>query len=151
MITAQVELLQNVLEEIKWLFPIHWKELALNQEKVPLDPLYDVYLQREKAGDVVFVSVRENGEIVAYFVGFIGTALHYKSMLSCTPDIFYVHPERRKQDIGTLLFMTVRKELKRRGVNNWIIGDKNHKPAGQFFEMLGFKKIENYYSMWLGE
>lgn len=149
MITCQVEKLADSLTQMKWLFPIHWKELAMNQDKVPLDPNYDIYLKREEAGEVVYCTARQGGDIVGYFVGFIGTALHYKSLLVCTPDIFYVHPELRKQDIGSQLFETVKTELKRRGVMNWIVGDKNHLPAGEFFERLGFKKLENFYSMWI--
>lgn len=151
MITAQLESAKEQLEEIKWLFPLHWKELALNQEKVPLDPRYEEYLRREQTGELVFATVRQDAEIIGYFVGFVGISLHYQSMLVCTPDIFYVHPDRRGLDAGTILFGFVRDELKRRGVKYWIVGDKNHKTAGKFFEMLGFNKIENFYAIWLGE
>lgn len=151
MITAQVEKLSDSLQEMKWLFPEHWKELALNQDKIPLDPLYDQYLKEELEGSIVYVTIREDGDIVGYFVGNVGISKHYRSLLMCTPDIFYVHPEKRHQDIGTLLFNTVEIELKRRGVRKWLVGDKNHKLAAIFFEKLGFEKIENIYSKWLGE
>jgi GNAT superfamily N-acetyltransferase len=72
-------------------------------------------------------------------------------MLSCTPDIFFIHPDKRGLDAGTILFKFVETELKRRGVKYWMVGDKNHKPAGEFFQMLGFNKIENYYAKWIGE
>lgn len=151
MLTVQLENAEASIQEMKWLFPIHWKELALNQDKVKLDPRYDEYIRREKNGELVFASVRENGDIIAYFLGFVGISLHYQSMTACTPDIFYVHPDLRGKDIGTMLFEFVKKELQRRGVKYWIVGDKNHKSAGAFFEMLGFNKIENYYALWLGE
>lgn len=151
MLTAQLESAKECLDEIQWLFPLHWKELALNQEKIPLDPRYDEYLRREETGELVFASIRSDGEIVGYFVGFTGISLHYKSMMACTPDIFYVHPDRRGLAAGTMLFDFVKTELKRRGVKYWIVGDKNHKTAGAFFEKLGFNKIENYYAMMLEE
>ena len=46
MITCAVEPFPPFLEEVKPIFPIHWKELALHQDKVPLDPQYDIYLER---------------------------------------------------------------------------------------------------------
>jgi len=149
MITAQVESLTERLEELKPLFPLHYDELALNKESVPLDPQYDIYLQRDAAGQVVLVTLREFGRLVGYFVGFVAPGLHYKTCLTCTMDIFYVHPDVRCRMGGPRLFKAVREELKRRGVKRWFVGSKNHADASRLFEALGFAKVETYYSMML--
>lgn len=151
MITAQCETYSTIIDEALNIFPTHWQELALNKDKVPLNPHYDIYQKKEKEGQLLVISLREEAKLIGYFVGFVGRSLHYKDMMTCTPDIYYVLQDKRLQNAGTILFNFVKQELKRRGVVYWVIGDKNHKSAGEFFEGLGFNKIENYYSMWIGE
>ena len=41
--------------------PLHWEELALEQDKVPLAPQYDVYASRHAAGQVLVVTLRQDG------------------------------------------------------------------------------------------
>lgn len=151
MITAQIEPFAERLEELKSLLPLHWEELALNRDKVPLDPQYEIYLQREARGELLFMTLREAGELVGYFIGFIAPGLHYRTCLTCTMDIFYVHPEKRKGRGGIVLFKAVEKELKRRGVDRWFAGSKCHADASALFEYLDFQRVEIYYSKWLGD
>lgn len=150
MITAQIESFEKTLAEFSPLFPVHYEELALNKDKVPLDPQYDIYIAREKMGELLFVTLREAGAPVGYFIGFISPALHYKTCLTCTMDIFYVHPEKRGSGGGQMLFSFVEKELKRRKVDRFFVGSKCHKDASWLFEKLGFEQVEIYYSKWLG-
>jgi L-amino acid N-acyltransferase YncA len=149
MLTTHVESLTEHLQELKPLFPLHYEELALNKDKVPLDPQYDIYLQRDALGQCLLVSMREEGRLVGYYVGFINPGLHYKTCLTCVTDIFYVHPEVRCRMGGPRLFKAVKEELKRRGVQRWFVGSKNHADASRLFEVLGFDKVETFYSMML--
>ena len=150
MITAHLESFAERLDELKVLFPQHYSELALNQDVVPLDPQYHVYLAREAAGELILVTLREAGRLVGYFIGFIAPGLHYQTCLTCQMDIFYVHPDIRCRMGGPRLFKAVKAELKRRGVQRWFVGSKNHADASRLFEALGFSKVETYYSMMLG-
>lgn len=151
MITAHQEKLVDHLEEIKLLLPHHYKELALNQEHVPLAPQYDIYLARERQGELLFTVLRDEGEMIGYFIGFIAPGLHYKTCLTCTMDIFYVREDKRKRGAGLLLFREVENELRRRGVQRWFMGSKLHKDASALFERIGAEPVEVYYSKWLGE
>lgn len=153
MITAQVESFTQGLSELQPILPKHWEELALDKDKVPLDPQYDIYIRREEMGEVLFMTLRDAGELIGYFIGFIAPGLHYKTCLTLTMDIFYVVPEHRGKHGGVTLFEAVKKEAKRRGVQRWFVGNKEHAKvhATALFEYLGFEKVETYYSMWLGE
>jgi len=151
MITYQVEALPGFLEELKPLLPIHWEELALNKDKVPLDPQYDIYLSRDALGQVISMTMRDDGELVGYFIGFVAPGLHYKTCLTCTMDIFYVHPAHRGSGSGFGLFKAMEKEIKRRGVQRLFVGSKLHKDASWLFEKLGYQEVERYYSKWMGE
>jgi len=153
LITAQVESLTDRLDEMRPLFPKHWEELALNKDEVPLDPQYEIYLNKDAHGEVLFVTLREDGQLIGYFVGFVAPGLHYRTCLTCTMDIFYLDPARRNGNPrpAIKMFRCVEKEARRRGVKRWFVGSKAHKDASVLFEYLGFEKVEVYYSKWLGE
>lgn len=150
MITWCLESLTERLPEMKPLFPEHWKELALDQEQVPLDPQYEIYLERDKRGEVMFLAGRCNGALIGYFVGFVAPGLHYRTCLTLTMDIFWVHPEYRGQSAGLKLFKAVEREAVRRGVQRMFVGSKCHKDASWLFEHLGYREVERYYSKFLG-
>ena len=149
MITAQVESFMENLDHLKPIFPIHWEELALNKDQVPLDPQYDIYEAKENSGELIFVTLRKEGELVGYFIGFIAPGLHYKTCLTCTMDIFYVHPDHRGSSAGFLLFEFTEKELKKRGVDRVYVGSKCHLDASFLFERLGYDRVEVYYQKML--
>ena len=151
MITAHVESFEENLEYLKPLLPIHYKELALNQDKVPLSPQFDKYVATEKQGGLIFVTLRKAGELVGYFIGFIAPGLHYSTCLTCQMDIFYVLPEHRGSGTGFQLFKFVEQQLKKRGVQRLFVGSKLHKDASWLFEKLNYTPVETYYSAWLGD
>lgn len=151
MLTAHVEPLTARLEELKPFFPRHYSELALNQKQVPLDPQYDLYLAKDAAGEVMLVTLRKAGEIVGYFVGFVGPGLHYKTCLTLTMDIFYIVPEHRGDGGGFILFKAVEAEAKWRGVQRMFVGSKMHKDASFLFEKLGYDLVESFYCLWMGD
>lgn len=151
MITAHVESFEENLEYLKPLLPIHYKELALNQDKVPLSPQFDKYVATEKQGGLIFVTLRKAGEMVGYFIGFIAPGLHYSTCLTCQMDIFYVLPEHRGSGTGFQLFRFVEQQLKKRGVQRLFVGSKLHKDASWLFEKLNYTPVETYYSAWLGD
>ena len=109
MTTACVETLRDTLEEMKALFAGHFEELALDKAEAPLDPQYEVYLERERRGEVMLVVVRDKGLLVGYLVAFIAPGLHYRTVLTCTTDIFYIVPEFRTGGCGKLLFAAAEK------------------------------------------
>lgn len=149
MITFQTEPFPAFLEEAKPLFPRHWEELALDKDHVPLDPQYELYLEKDRLGEVLLIVAREAGELAGYFVGFVAPGLHYRSCLTLTMDIFWIRPESRGKT-GMALFWAVEAEAKRRGVQRMFVGSKLHKDASWLFENLGYVEVERYYSHWLG-
>lgn len=151
MLTCHVEPFAERLPELMPLLPLHYEELALNKDKVPLDPQYEVYLQHDAEGSLLLVTLREAGELVGYFIGFVSPGLHYKTCLTCIMDIFYVRPDKRGGRAGIKLFKFVEEELKRRGVQRWYVGSKCHMPADWLFEFLKFERVEVFYSKWIGD
>lgn len=149
MITFHVESFAKCLPEFKPLLPLHWQELALNQDQVPLDPQWEFYFDRERRGELLFVSIREKGSIIGYYIGFVAPALHYQSCLTCITDIFFVAPDKRGAMTSLKLFKFVEEELRRRGVKRWFVGSKAHADASAIFERLKFERVEVHYSKWM--
>jgi hypothetical protein len=152
MLTIQLESFEDRLQELQELLPLHYRELALNQENVPLSPQYGVYIDRERKGELIFAVMRDEGQMIGYFIGFIAPGLHYSTCLTCTMDIFYIHPDKRGAALpGVKLFKFVEKELIRRGVDRWFVGSKCKADASRLFEFLEFEKVEIFYSKYMGK
>jgi GNAT superfamily N-acetyltransferase len=149
MITYHIESFSERLEELKALLPLHYEELALNKDKVPLSPQYEVYVDRERQGMLLFVTARDAGQLVGYFIGFVAPGLHYSTCLTCIMDIFYIAPDHRGSNAGFQLFKFVEKELKRRRVQRWFMGAKVHFDCSFLFEKLGAELVEKTYSLML--
>lgn len=150
MLTASVENYADCIEELKTVYPDHWDELALNKDHVPLAPMYEVYDARDAAGELMLVVLRSSGKLAGYFLGFIGPALHYRTCLTLTLDIFRVLPEYRDGTAGVKLFKAAQAEAKRRGVQRMFVGSKCHADASALFKRLGYEPVETFYSCWLG-
>lgn len=151
MLTIQEERIEDCFEQVKAIFPEHWEELALDKDKVKLDPDYEVYFEAERRGQLLLVTIRKDAAVIGYFVGFIRTDLHYKTCLTCRMDIFMLKKEHRGSSIGIKLFKTVQRICNNRGVKRIVVGSKTHKDASKLFEFLGYTEIERFYSLYIGD
>lgn len=153
MLTFQIDSFEGCVAELRAIFPKHHAELGLFQDKMPLDPDYDEYVRRERAGELFLCVARWNARIVAYCTIYVRPGFHYKSTLTGTTDIVYVVPEYRNKGLILPLYRTVETELGRRGVKIWYAGWKLHNPLGmpRLHEMLGFVPADQYVAKWLGE
>lgn len=149
MITIMLESFEERLPELLPLLPLHYEELALNKDKVPLAPQYEIYIERERRGELMFIVVRDAGELIGYFIGFVAPGLHYKTCLTLIMDIFFIHPEHRGSATGYKLFKAAEEEAKRRGVQRMFVGSKCHLDASFLFEQLGYERCEITYTHWL--
>jgi GNAT superfamily N-acetyltransferase len=99
----------------------------------------------------MFMVVRDKGELIGYFIGFVAPGLHYSTCLTLIMDIFYIHPDHRGNSTGYKLFKAVEDEARRRGVDRMFVGSKVHLDASWLFERLGYEKVETTYTLWMGD
>lgn len=153
MLTAHIEPFMSQIGELKQLLGLHWQELALNRDKVPLAPQWPLYAQREAHGQLVYVTLRDAGELIGYIIMFVAPGLHYETCLTASMDILFVRPDRRDASAKGVFLMvdTLEAELKRRGVDRWFMGTKLHKDIGAIFRRRDFEAVEMTYSKWLGD
>lgn len=153
-LSAQVEPYGLVLPELLPHYSAHWLEVALDQDKpeAALKPQFGVYAVRDAAGELVLVTLRDEGPIVGYFLCFVSRGLHYSDCLTAQMDIIYVTPRVRGRHGGMRLIRTMRRELQRRGVKRWFVGEKIGRSSGlgRIYQLAGFRPVETYYSMWIG-
>ena len=145
-ISFQVEPYASCRGDIEPHLPSHFKEIALNQEAVPLDVDWHTYNEMADKGALHIVTARKSGALVGYIVGFVRTHPHYKSTLHTFTDIFWLHPDCRKGMTGVKLFREYERSLKARGVVKVFIASKCHLDMSPIFERLGWHRTEVVYS-----
>jgi hypothetical protein len=132
----------------------HWEEVALDKDRVRLDPDWPAYLELEARGQCKVFTVRVQGRLAGYSIWFVRPHLHYKSTLHGMGDVFYLDPEYRQGPTGYLMFVRALAALKALGVVKVGISEKLHMrhkdtTIGTIFERLGFEAVEMFYTKML--
>lgn len=151
MITFHTEAWSDALPEISKFWPEHWREVALHQEEIPLDPDFDEYARIEKAGQLHVTVVRHSGKVVGYAVVIIRRHLHYRRSLSGYFDLYFLAPAHRRGWTGVRLFRHVEKAMRQRGVERLFTGTKLSLDASKIFERLGWEETERLHTKLLKE
>lgn len=153
MLTTHIEMLmtEDNLSEIYKLLPDHYHEISEHYKHgVPMAPDHDKYMIKEANGEILYITLRDSGKLVGYYIGFVHPALHYKDCLTLALDIIYVSQESRGQNGGILLLNAVKAEAVRRGVKVMTMGFKeSHR---EHMERLliagGMQPFETHYCLW---
>lgn len=150
MITFQEEKIVDCLDEIKPLLEMHWEEVAINKDKIKLNPDYDKYISMEAAGCVYMVTVRDDNLLVGYFISFVVPHMHYKDHLFALNDILFLAPGYRGDYVtATGMFNAAEAQLKRVGVSVINLHMKTAVPFEALASYCGYDKIEYIYSKYI--
>ena len=115
MITYARECYDEVIIDIGLLLPEHYRELALYQADIALDPDFDKYRALGDAGAIAFYTARLNGELIGYAIyAVIERQLHYRHRFAVN-DICWNAPEHRNFGVGSGLFDFVEADLAKDG------------------------------------
>jgi GNAT superfamily N-acetyltransferase len=145
-IKYQQESLVTVKEDARPLLEKHWEEIALNKDKIKLNPDWDAYADLEDAGVLKIFTARSDGELVGYFVVFVKAHIHYRDHLFAYNDILFLDKEYRKGFTGAKLIKFAEKCLREDDVSVVVVNTKRHKPFDVLLNWLGYRHIENIYS-----
>lgn len=77
--------------EAQPLFEAHWREIALDQDTVPLDIDHARGIAAERAGQVVCYTARDAGVLQGYAAFMVGPHIHYASTRMAVNDVIYLH------------------------------------------------------------
>jgi GNAT superfamily N-acetyltransferase len=150
-IKFQRENLASIQHEIKPLLEEHWEEVAVNKDKIKLNPNWEVYAYLETAGSLGIYTARKDKELVGYFVVIAEAHIHYKDHIFASNDVVYLAPAYRKGMVGANLIQYAEQDLKKLGVSVLTINTKVHRPFDSLMERMGFSLKERVYSKYLGE
>lgn len=150
-ITYQVEAMHQCVDDMAELWDLHWNEIALDKDKVPLDPDIETFAMLESTGQLVIVTVRDDARLVGYHISLVRQHLHYKSSLTAYVDMYFLHPDYRGGLAGFKMFKFVEDVLRQRGVDRIYSGTKLHKDMGRLFERLGYNETERLFVKWIGD
>lgn len=146
-----IETMDEVLDDMAPLWDLHWEEIALDRQKVPLNPDIDTFRTLEDAGLLLIVTARDEGKLIGYHVTIVRPHLHYKHSLTGYADMYFMHPHYRQGMTGVRLFKFVEQVLRDMGVDRIYQGTKLHKDMGRLFERLGYKETERLFVKWIGD
>ena len=144
-----LESLAKVRREIEPLLEEHWKEIALNKEKIKLNPDWRAYADLDSIHALRIYTARKDGKLMGYFVVIVSKALHYRDHLFANNDIIFLTKPARKGLTGVKLIKFALDSLEAEGVTKVHINTKAHQPFDAILERLGFEEIERVYSLML--
>ena len=140
-----METIMDVKDEVEPLLELHWEEIALNKDSIPLNPAWDRYLELEKVGVAGTYTCRYQGELVGYLVVFADKHLHYQDHIFANNDVLYLKPEHRTIGVGAAFISFVVDHLKELGASVFHINTKAHQSFAPLLENLGFEEVETTY------
>ena len=123
----------------------HWRELALNQDSIKLDPDWDRFYALDLQGLLRVLTVRVEGHLVGYVFLIIGPHLHYKSTTWAHCDMFWLDPVYRQGWTGVKMFKELLRGVEEMGAQIASVPVKMHFMGGRvikLLERLGFKQVE---------
>ena len=151
MIKYQQEFLDTCEKDCQELIRLHWEEIAVNKDKIKLNPDWDAYHALEQNQRLKIFTARSEEELVGYFVVITGSNLHYKDHVFAVNDILYLKKEYRKGRTGIKLIKFAEKYLRDDGVSVLNINTKVHKPFDVLMEHMDFGLVERVYSKYIGD
>lgn len=144
MLTYQVESWNALIQDGEELFKKHWEEIDKGTNPEPCFN-HPQYLNLEKAGSLLVVTIRNEDKLIGYTVNFLMPTLKYSQVLYSFVDFFYILPEYRKGFTGIKLFKELEKELKLRGVTRSYLGTRVDLDLGPVFKRLKYSLLEHIY------
>ena len=145
-----IEQISNIQEELQPLLDLHWQQIALNKDKIKLNPDWQKYIALNDNGLLYFYSAREDKKLVGYFVVTASTSMHYADHLFGICDIIFIHPDYRRGSAGMRLIKFAEAHLKSIGVSCIYINTKTHAPFDALLDKLQYTCIERVYSKYIG-
>jgi GNAT superfamily N-acetyltransferase len=148
MLTYQQEPWPGFAEEARALWSVHWGEIALDQETIPLVPDDAGYTALDAQGMLHVVTVRDDGLLVGYWVGILRPHLHYATTMHAHMDVVWLHPSWRRGLAGYRLLQAVERTVQARagGLVKLLMGTKRHYDLSVLYARLGYTEIERTWS-----
>ena len=148
-LTSQVEKFHEIARELPPLFEQHYREIALDQKTVPLDPDWDRYFVLSLNGALVVTTARSGKTLVGYIFNLVGPHLHYRSTPHAEIEMFWLDPAYRGSSFALRWFRENEAHLRGLGIKKVGVATKNGYMGGRvglIFTRLGYRPVETVWS-----
>lgn len=145
-LTYQVEAFADAWPDAQELIQLHWREIARDQETIPLEPDLEFYRAIDQAKALLIVTARDGGTLVGYHASLIRPHMHYRNSMTAFTDLFFIHKDYRSGRNAWRLFRKVEQELAARGVQRMFASCKLSLDLLPLFKALGWNEIERTFS-----
>ncbi len=137
-----LECIEDITEEIKPLHQAHWNETEEHRHTLPFNMDYETFYQYERAGRYVLFTLRHEGKLMGNCAMYLSVSTHTQTLLA-TEDTLYFLPEARRGSMARRFIAYCEKALRQIGVVEIQVSVKTVNKAGRFFQMLGYRHVEN--------
>lgn len=146
-----LETYAQVIDDIRPLLFNHWRELALYQDVIPLDPDWTAYQRAEAAGMMKVFTARQGGALVGYTIFFVVPRhMHYAHRWAKN-DIVWIMPDLRNGRVSVGLFRYAEKCLREDGpIVVYIETKESHPDLALLLGRLGYNLTGHGFSKRLG-
>ena len=136
------EKLEDIIDEMKPLHQAHWAETEKHRHDIEFNPDYETFFKYERAGRCAVFTLREGGRLLGGFSLYIDKSMHTKTLLA-TEDTLFLLPDARKGRTAMRFIAYAENALKTIGVKEISVSVKLVNKAGRFFQMIGYRHVEN--------
>ena len=150
-LTFAEERWNDIVEELKPLFVLHFSEEALRHPRLALDPHYERYALLDAAGILSLTTARAGAELVGYFLNYLDVSPHYKTTLYGMMDTYFLATQYRDARNGIALFRAAEKNMSARGAAELLANSKVGLDVSRLFEFLGWRRVAITYAKSLGD
>jgi GNAT superfamily N-acetyltransferase len=148
-LTSQVEKFHEVARELPPLFERHYREIAMDQDLILLDPDWDRYFWLSLNGMLIVRTARCDGTLVGYIFNLVGPHLHYRSTPHAEIEMFWLDPAYRGSFFALRWFRENEAHLRELGIKKVGVATKNGYMGGRvglIFTRLGYSPVETVWS-----
>lgn len=150
-ITFQKEMFVSIMPELPVLFYEHWKEVAVDRDKIALDIDWARYVSMEAQGILHVMTARDDGVLIGYYTALVMTHLHFKQSRTAWSDMVFLLAPYRKTGkglltTGYLLICAAEKMLKNLRVEKSYLVTTTIVPVNILTKRLKYRPGEEMYS-----
>jgi GNAT superfamily N-acetyltransferase len=133
------------------LLEVHWREIALYQDRVRLDVDYDRYRELDAAGRLLCLAAFDCDRLIGYAAWILTFHLHYRQCLMGANDVIFVLPEyRSRSTAGVRLIRESERYLKQLEVHRIIMHVKPAKDWTAILTRMGYEQEEIIMGKYIG-
>ena len=147
MIVVQSETLEQAWTDLVPLIFAYWKEAETHRHYQGIELRRDRYDEYERAGMLHCVTVRDDGRLVGYALGYVSVSMRSQVKI-WGDDMFYIQPAYRSRALALIQF--IEEYCRCHGIAEIILNGLTSGTTPQVLEYIDYTPVSVQYSKRLG-